>query len=123
MYDGAYEAWDGSGIHLSESGVNGFPIKELSNGGALQLQWKGFYGDAEYTYSSGSAGERDAIWFKFPTHWITSHLSYHFKQGKERAFSATELAMVTSGQQRKCDNQRNCERDNEHSRTRFQSYF
>ena len=48
MY-GAYEAWDGSGIHLSESGVNGFPIKELSNGGALQLQWKGFYGDAEYT--------------------------------------------------------------------------
>ena len=50
MY-GAYEAWDGSGIHLSESGVNGFPIKELSNGGALQLQWKGFYGDAEYTYS------------------------------------------------------------------------
>ena len=42
----------GGGIHLSESGVNGFPIKELSNGGALQLQWKGFYGDAEYTYSS-----------------------------------------------------------------------
>lgn len=31
MY-GAYEAWDGSGIHLSESGINGFPIKELSNG-------------------------------------------------------------------------------------------
>lgn len=31
--------------------------------------------------------------------------------------------MVTSGQQRKCDNQRNCERDNDHSRTRFQSYF
>ena len=51
MY-GAYEAWDGSGIHLSESGVNGFPIKELSNGVAVQLQWKGFYGDAEYTYSS-----------------------------------------------------------------------
>ena len=46
-----------------------------------------------------------------------------FQTGKERAFSATELAMVTSGQQRKCDNQRNCERDNDHSRTRFQSYF
>ena len=60
MY-GAYEAWDGSGIHLSESGINGFPIKELSNGGALQLQWKRFYGDIEYTYSSGSAGERDAF--------------------------------------------------------------
>ena len=25
MY-GAYEAWSGSGVHLSESGINGFPI-------------------------------------------------------------------------------------------------
>ena len=63
----------------------------MSNGGALQLQWKGFYGDAEYTYSSGSAGERDAIWFKFPTHRITSHLSYHFKQGKKEHFLRLNL--------------------------------
>lgn len=90
MY-GAYEAWDGSGIHLSESGVNGFPIKELSNGGALQLQWKGFYGDVEYTYSSGSAGEREAIWFTFPTHRITSHLRYRFKQGKKEHFLRLDL--------------------------------
>lgn len=90
MY-GAYEAWDGSGIHLSESGINDFPIKELSNGGALQLQWKRFYGDIEYTYSSGSAGERDAIWFKFPTHRIASHLSYHFKQGKKEHFLRLNL--------------------------------
>lgn len=85
MY-GAYEAWDGSGIHLSESGINGFPIKELSNGGALQLQWKRFYGDIEYTYSSGSAGERDAIWFKFPTHRIASHLSYHSNRERKSIF-------------------------------------
>ena len=90
MY-GAYEAWDGSGIHLSESGINGFPIKELSNGGALQLQWKRFYGDIEYTYSSGSAGERDAIWFKFPTHRIASHLSYQFRQGKKEHFLRLNL--------------------------------
>lgn len=63
----------------------------MSNGGALQLQWKGFYGDAEYTYSSGSAGERDAIWFKFPTHRITSHLSYHFKQEKKEHFLRLNL--------------------------------
>ena len=78
MY-GAYETWNGSGIHLSESGINGFPIKELSHGGALQFQWKGFYGDIEYTHSSGSAGERETIWFKFPTDRITSHISYRFK--------------------------------------------
>lgn len=41
MY-GAYEAWDGSGIHLSESGVNGFPIKELSNGEPCNFNGKDF---------------------------------------------------------------------------------
>ena len=85
MY-GAYETWNGSGIHLSESGINGFPIKELSHGGALQFQWKGFYGDIEYTHSSGSAGERETIWFKFPTDRITSHISYRFKQGNNEHF-------------------------------------
>ena len=90
MY-GAYEAWNGSGIHLSESGINGFPVKELSHGAALQLQWKGFYGDIEYIHSSGSAGEREAIWFKFPTHRITSHLSYRFKQGDKEHFLRLNL--------------------------------
>ena len=90
MY-GAYEAWNGSGIHLSESGINGFPVKELSHGAALQLQWKGFYGDIEYMHSSGSAGEREAIWFKFPTHRITSHLSYRFKQGDKEYFLRLNL--------------------------------
>lgn len=41
MY-GAYEAWSGSGVHLSESGINGFPIKELSHGAAVQVQWDRF---------------------------------------------------------------------------------
>lgn len=41
MY-GAYEAWDGSGIHLSESGINGFPIKELSNGEHCNFNGKDF---------------------------------------------------------------------------------
>ena len=54
MY-GAYEAWSGSGIHLSESGINGFPIKELSHGAAVQAQWGSLYGDLEYLHSSGTA--------------------------------------------------------------------
>lgn len=90
MY-GAYEAWNGSGVHLSESGINGFPIKELSHGAALQLQWKGFYGDIEYSHVSGSAGEKEAIWFKFPTDRIASHLSYRFKQGNKEHFIRLNL--------------------------------
>lgn len=90
MY-GAYEAWDGSGIHLSESGINGFPIKELSHGGALQIQWKEFYGDIAYTHASGSAGERETIWFRFPTDKLTSHLSYRFKKADKEHFLRLNL--------------------------------
>lgn len=90
MY-GAYEAWSGSGIHLQESGSNGFPIKELSHGAALQIQWGAIYGDIEYIYSSGSAGERESIWFRFPTHRITSHLRYSFAQGQTTHFLRLNL--------------------------------
>lgn len=90
MY-GAYEAWSGSGIHLGELGSTGFPIKELSHGAALQVQWRELYGDIEYMHSSGTAGERDLIWFKFPTHRITSHLSYRFARGNAEHFLRLNL--------------------------------
>lgn len=90
MY-GAYETWEGSGIHLNESGINGFPIKELSHGAAVQLQWKSFYGDVEYSHSSGSAGEKESIWFKFPTNRIASHLSYRFDKGDAAHFLRLNL--------------------------------
>ena len=67
MY-GAYEAWDGSGIHLSESGVNGFPIKRIvSNGVAVQLQWKGFTEMQNTHILQVLPVKRDAIWFNFQT--------------------------------------------------------
>ena len=89
MY-GAYEAWSGSGVHLSESGINGFPIKELSHGAAVQVQWGSLYGDVEYLHSSGSAGEKEVIWFKFPAHRITSHLRYRFAKGSTEHFPADQ---------------------------------
>ncbi len=90
MY-GAYETWEGSGIHLNESGINGFPIKELSHGVTFQFQWKELYGDIEYNHSSGSAGEKQNIWFKFPTNRITSHLNYRFAKGKAEHFLRLHL--------------------------------
>lgn len=94
LMHGAYETWDGSGIHLNESGVSGFPVKELSHGGALQLQWKAFYGDIEYLRSSGSAGEKETIWFKFPADRIQSHLSYRFTKGGNEHFLRFHLSWL-----------------------------
>ena len=37
MRYGAYQAWDGSGIHLAEPGVDRFPVQETAHGGSLQF--------------------------------------------------------------------------------------
>lgn len=80
MY-GAYEVWSGSGIHLKESGVDGFPVSEYTHGIAVQVQVGGFYGDAEYRRSAGRAGEREMIWFGFDRHKVSSLLGYRTGSG------------------------------------------
>ena len=75
MY-GAYESWEGSGIHLSESGINGFPARELMYGSSMQVQWKSLYAELEYLYSDGKAGEKQTVWFRFPGHRAAVRLGY-----------------------------------------------
>ena len=65
MY-GVSQVWTGSGVHLSESGVNGLPVREFSYGGAVQAQYGGLYMSFELLGTSGSAGEKEYIWFRFP---------------------------------------------------------
>lgn len=68
---GTLQAWDGSGVHLSEPGVDRFPVNELSHG--LSLAFAGLHGleaSLEFTYSMGEVGEKGYTWFRFPsTHW------------------------------------------------------
>lgn len=66
MMYGTYAVWSGSGIHLSEAGVSGFPVKEIKNGASLQFEASGFFADLRYIHSSGTAGEKEYIWFRFP---------------------------------------------------------
>ncbi|MBR5836495.1 MAG: hypothetical protein IKY66_10090 [Bacteroidales bacterium] len=75
MY-GNYSVWTGSGLHLEESGVNGFPVKEISYGGAAQLQFKDFFADFRYLRTSGVAGEKEYIWFRFPGNEMGLNLRY-----------------------------------------------
>lgn len=78
MY-GVYSIWTGSGLHLDEAGVKGFPVKEFSNGAALQMQYKGLFAEVEYLRTSGSIGEKEYIWFRFPGNEVNVRTGYkHF---------------------------------------------
>ena len=67
MRFGNYQVWDGSGIHLSEAGVDRFAVKEYTYGASLQASYgDAFYADATYTRSQGQVGEKGYTWYRFP---------------------------------------------------------
>ena len=66
MRYGTYQAWNGSGVHLAEAGVDRFPVKEFSNGLALQASVRPFYADVSYSLTDGEIGEKGFTWFRFP---------------------------------------------------------
>ncbi|MGN0191449.1 MAG: DUF6850 family outer membrane beta-barrel protein [Candidatus Cryptobacteroides sp.] len=74
MY-GSYEGWEGSGVHLSEAGVNGLPLMEVYGGAAVQMSWKGLFAQLGYERSRGKAGEKDFIWYDFPADKVYGNVS------------------------------------------------
>ena len=109
---GTLQAWDGAGIHLAEAGVNRLPVREFSYGVEThfaQNRW-GLHTDVSYLRTSGSVGEKDYDWYRFPgqkvsadaswrkrwdTGW-TSSLRFHFGWRGQR-LEESVLDKVTSG--------------------------
>lgn len=84
MMYGVYSVWSGSGLHLKDAGVERFPVKDFSNGAALQIQYKGIFAEVEYLHTQGSIGEKEYIWFNFPGNEASVLLGYTHKRGKAR---------------------------------------
>lgn len=80
MY-GVHQVWTGSGVHLDEAGVNGLPVKEITNGAAVQMQYRGLFAELEYLHSKGSVGEKEYVWFRFPGQGISADLGWR-KEGR-----------------------------------------
>ena len=105
MY-GVYSIWTGSGLHLQDAGVKGFPVKDLSHGGAVQMQYKGAFAEVEYQHTSGSIGEKEYIWFLFPGNEVNVRLGYahdakHFARidfgWRSHTLDETVLEKITVG--------------------------
>ena len=68
MRYGAYEVWDGAGLHLDEAGVGLLPVKEIAWGGSLQVNRGKFQARLRYLRLHGLVGEKGYDWFRFPGH-------------------------------------------------------
>lgn len=67
LFYGIQQQWDGGATHLNESGISGLPVMEVAYGVAAQFGFKNLYADLAYLHGNGKIGEKDAIWFTFPT--------------------------------------------------------
>ena len=97
MMYGVYAPWTGSGLHLHESGVNSFPVKDFSNGAALQMQYKGLFAEAEYLHTSGVIGEKEYIWFLFPGDAVNARIGY--RHAGEKAQHYARIGFGWSGRE------------------------
>ena len=80
MRYGSYQAWDGSGIHLAEPGVDRFPVHEISHGASLQFSLgESLYADVEFLRSQGEVGEKGYTWFRFPSLQLAGQVIYSFE--------------------------------------------
>lgn len=68
---GSLQLWESNDLHLTTSGVKGFPVRENTQGAAVQLQYGPFYADAAYRNRQGETGERGIIWHEFETQQVT----------------------------------------------------
>ena len=88
MRFGTYQAWDGSGIHLAEPGVDRFPVKKISRGGALQFSLgEDLYVHAELSRAHGEVGEKGYTWFQFPElQWAALAVYRYRENGNSHSF-------------------------------------
>ena len=81
LYFGAGQLWTGSGIHLDEAGVSGFPLSEWLQGGSLQLSRGGLYFGVQGRVRHGQAGEKQRVWFRFGGWDLDADLDWRFETG------------------------------------------
>ena len=67
LYYGRNEVWSGSGVHLDEAGINGFPVKCSAHGVALQLADEDSFVQYSYLHSFTTIGEKQSIWYRSPS--------------------------------------------------------
>lgn len=88
MYYGVETVWDGAALHIKEDGVSGFPVIEMGLGAAIQGSWKSLYAEFSFLHANGKVGEKDAVWFTFPSNRFRGTLAWKYEscKGTENVF-------------------------------------
>ena len=81
MRYGAYQVWDGDGIHLDEAGVGVFPVREYTQGFAYIIDSPIIWGRMEVLWKRGKVGEKGYDWFRYPGRSFSVGLEGRWESG------------------------------------------
>jgi len=81
MRYGAYQVWDGDGIHLDEAGVGVFPVKEYTHGFAYIIDAPMIWGRMEVLWKHGKVGEKGYDWLRYPGRSFAVGLERRWESG------------------------------------------
>ncbi len=90
MY-GRYEVWSGSGVHLDETGVNGFPCKRIAHGVSLQMGDEENFVQYSYLHRFTSIGEKQYIWYRSPANVLDIIASGRSQTGRGISYARAGL--------------------------------
>ena len=82
LYYGEQSLWTGNGIHLTEAGINAFPVRETMHGASVQLQWRMLFAEAEYRREKGDTGEKGTTWHEFDGDRFAARVTASLAGGK-----------------------------------------
>lgn len=91
LFYGDRELWTGNNIHLTDAGISAFPVREITHGASLQLQWRMLYADLTYRHRSGDTGEKGTVWHEFDGDGLQARLVALFGSGRSRHFVRARL--------------------------------
>lgn len=98
---GSLQLWESGDMHLTTSGVSGFPVRENTQGAGIQLQYGPLYADVTYRNRQGRTGERGVIWHEFSTDRVTADAALSLGGAVRRHFLRLALEWQ---QQRQSEN-------------------
>lgn len=73
---GLLQDWRGAGVLLVGNGAKGLPVRENIHKVSLQAQYGGLYAELSYACGLGTVGERNVIWYNFPSHLFGGRVAY-----------------------------------------------
>ena len=83
LFYGVQSLWTGNGIHLTDTGINALPLKEMTHGAALGIQYGTLFAEAVYRHRSGESGEKGSVWHQFAGNGLQLRLEARFDRGDD----------------------------------------